>query len=56
MTHLDAQVLGPKDHPRIRFRGCVDSLEADLLLAQREAHDEGYRAICKDLGLSLIHI
>ena len=53
MTHLDAQVLVPKDHPRIRFRGCVDSLEADLLLAQREAHDEGYRAICKDLGDAL---
>ena len=26
MTHLDAQVLVPKDHPRILFRGCVDSL------------------------------
>lgn len=53
MTHLDAQVLVPKDHPRIRFRGCVDSLEADLLLAQREAQDEGYRAICRDLGDAL---
>ncbi len=31
----------------------MDSLEADLLLAQREAHDEGYRAICKDLGDAL---
>ena len=53
MTHLDAQVLVPKDHPRILFRGCVDSLEADLLLAQREAMDEGYRTICKDLGDAL---
>ena len=53
MTHLDAQVLVPKDHPRILFRGCVDSLEADLLLAQREAMDEGYQAICKDLGDAL---
>ena len=53
MTHLDAQILVPKDHPRILFRGQVDALEADLLLAQREALDEGYRAICKDLGDAL---
>jgi hypothetical protein len=46
-------VLVPKGHPRILFRGCVDSLEADLLLAQREAMDEGYRTICKDLGDAL---
>lgn len=53
MTHLDAQVLVPKDHPRIAFRGQVDALEADLVLAQREAMDEGHRAICKDLGDAL---
>ncbi len=33
MTHLSAQVLVPKTHPRIRFRGAVDLLEAELLLA-----------------------
>ena len=53
MTHLDAQVLVLRTTPRILFRGCVDSLEADLLLAQREAMDEGYRTICKDLGDAL---
>lgn len=30
-THLNAQVLVPKTHPRIRFRGMVDTLEAALL-------------------------
>ena len=34
MTHLNAQVLVPKTHPRIAFRGMVDELEARLLLCQ----------------------
>ena len=32
MTHLNAQVLVRKDHPRIRFRGTMDTLQAQLLL------------------------
>lgn len=36
MTHLYGNVLVPKTHPRIRFRGCMDSLEAELLLCQLE--------------------
>ena len=32
MTHLHGDVLVPKTHPRIRFRGAMDSLEAALLL------------------------
>ena len=34
MTHLRGDVLVPKDHPRIKFRGAMDSLEAELLLCQ----------------------
>ena len=34
MTHLNAQVLVPKTHPRIGFRGAVDMLEAYLLMGQ----------------------
>ena len=34
LTHLNAEVLVPKTHPRIRFRGAMDTLEAELLLAQ----------------------
>ena len=34
MTHLHGNVLVPKTHPRIAFRGAVDTLEAELLLAQ----------------------
>lgn len=53
MTHLNAEVLVPKDHPRILFRGRADALEADILLAQWSAMDEGYRAIGTDLGQCL---
>ena len=37
MTHLNADFLVPKTHPRIAFRGCMDSLEAALLLAAEAA-------------------
>lgn len=32
MTHLHGNVLVRKDHPRIAFRGAVDTLEAEILL------------------------
>lgn len=35
MTHLNGEVLVPKTHPRIRFRGKMDTLEAELILCQR---------------------
>ena len=36
MTHLNGDVLVLKTHPRIRFRGMVDLLEAELLLCGPE--------------------
>ena len=36
MTHLYGDVLVPKTHPRIAFRGAVDALEAELLLCQKK--------------------
>ena len=36
MTHLFGDVLVEKTHPRIAFRGAMDSLEAELLLCQLE--------------------
>ena len=35
MTHLNGEVLVPKTHQRIRFRGKMDTLEAELILCQR---------------------
>lgn len=37
MTHLHGDVLVEKDHPRILFRGKLDTLEAELILCQLEA-------------------
>ena len=34
LTHLNGDVLVPKTHPRIAFRGAMDTLEAELLLCQ----------------------
>ena len=36
MTHLRGDILVKKDHPRILFRGAIDTLEAELLFAQME--------------------
>ena len=37
MTHLNGQVLVSKLHPRIAFRGALDTLEAELILVQLAA-------------------
>ena len=45
MTHLHSDVLVPKTHPRIAFRGAVDTLEAELLLCGSQ-----FPRLQKDLG------
>ena len=45
MTHLHGNVLVPKTHPRIAFRGAMDTLEAELILCQLRC--ESWR---KELG------
>lgn len=40
MTHLDGQTLIAKTHPRIAFRGALDLLESELLLAQQQLPDQ----------------
>ena len=37
MTHLNGDVLVEKNHPRIAFRGKLDTLEAELILCQLTA-------------------
>lgn len=37
MTHLNGDMLVRKNHPRIKFRGSLDTLEAELILAQLAA-------------------
>jgi ethanolamine utilization cobalamin adenosyltransferase len=45
MTHLNGDVLVSKTHPRIRFRGRLDTLEAELMLCQLASP-----AVRKELG------
>ena len=40
MTHLNGDTLVEKTHPRILFRGAVDTLEAELLLCCKAATGE----------------
>lgn len=37
LTHLNSQYLVSKSHPRILFRGKLDTLEAELILCQQAA-------------------
>lgn len=51
MTHLTGNVLVPKGHPHILFRGKLDSLQADIVLAQAELHERGESPkLIADLG------
>lgn len=50
MTHLNAHRLVPKDHPRIRFRGQLDLLQAHIVMAQLELEREpGREGLIADL-------
>ena len=46
MTHLNGETLVPKTHPRIAFRGAMDSLETEIMLCQLVVEPE----ICRELG------
>ena len=51
MTHLVGNVLVVKDHPRILFRGKLDSLQSAVVLAQVDIHERGgSQALIDDLG------
>ena len=46
MTHLRGNVLVPKTHPRIAFRGGIDTLEAELLLCAQAADGPLRQTLC----------
>ncbi len=51
MTHLKGNILVRKDHPRIAFRGMIDALEGEIMLAQQASRE--YPALVKELGEAL---
>jgi ethanolamine utilization cobalamin adenosyltransferase len=50
MTHLYANQLVPKTHPRIVLRGKLDTMQAEIILAQAEAASDGMPQLALDLG------
>ena len=48
-THLYANNLVPKYHPRIKLRGRIDSLEAHIIITQVKAKQHNMGNIVKDL-------
>ena len=51
MTHLNGDFLVSKSHPRIRFRGKLDSFQAELLLSLSHCPDS-YEALVEILNFS----
>lgn len=56
MTHLKENVLVSKNHPRILFRGKLDSLEALIMQTQLIAADNGYEKIAEDLDEVMLFV
>lgn len=50
MTHLRSNILVPKTHPRIGFRGQLDTLQAEIICIQARAQEMGEEKLVKDLG------
>lgn len=48
-THLRGNLLVPKTHPQIRFRGRLDSLIAEIVQVQTVSNSEGEHELVKDL-------
>lgn len=49
MTHLRGNLLVFKDHPRIHFRGAMDSLESEIIVVQIFAHEKNKNTMVEDL-------
>lgn len=48
-THLSGNKLVPKTHPRIKLRGKIDSLEAQIIMAQTQIAKIGFSQIVSQL-------
>ena len=48
MTHLQGNILVRKDHPRIRFRGMMDRLQAEILSSQLDM-DGAFRGYLQEI-------
>lgn len=56
MTHLNGDILVMKTHPRIAFRGEMDTLEGEIILCQLVADEEISKALAEILAFSRVLI
>ena len=56
MTHLHGNVLVPKTHPQIAFRGMLDSLEAKIMSLQVAASENGLHRLTDALDEVLAYV
>ena len=56
MTHLHGNVLVPKTHPQIAFRGMLDSLEAKIMSLQVVASENGLHRLTDALDEVLTYV
>ena len=54
MTHLHGNILVMKTHPRIAFRGEMDTLEAEIMLCQLAADEETKKALAEVLTFARV--
>ena len=52
MTHLHGDVLVHKTHPRIAFRGAIDTLEAELILCALDADEKTAKDLAEILSFA----
>ena len=52
MTHLNGNILVEKTHPRITFRGSIDTLEAEIILCQLAVPEQISRQLSQVLALA----
>ena len=54
MTHLNGDVLVSKNHPRIAFRGAMDTLEAELILCTLDADEKTAKDLAEILAFTRV--
>jgi ethanolamine utilization cobalamin adenosyltransferase len=54
MTHLHGDVLVSKTHPRIAFRGAMDTLEAELILCTLDADEKTAKDLAEILAFTRV--
>lgn len=54
MTHLHGDVLVHKTHPRIAFRGAMDTLEAEIILCQLAADEKTGNTLAEILSFTRV--